>query len=51
MATELARKWWLLALRSAGILFAIMAVMWLVATLAVLVYVFCVYVSSMASLP
>ena len=37
MATDLARKWWLLVLRGAGILFAIMAVMWLGATLAVLV--------------
>jgi uncharacterized membrane protein HdeD (DUF308 family) len=51
MATYLARKWWLLVLRGAGILFTIMAVMWLGATLAVLVYVFGAYVWSMASLP
>jgi uncharacterized membrane protein HdeD (DUF308 family) len=51
MITDLARKWWLLALRGAGILFAIIAVIWLGAALAVLVYVFGAYVSSMASLP
>jgi uncharacterized membrane protein HdeD (DUF308 family) len=51
VATDLARKWWLLALRGAGILFGIMAVIWVGATLVVLVLVFGAYVSSIASLP
>jgi uncharacterized membrane protein HdeD (DUF308 family) len=50
MATDLTRKWWLLALRGAGILFGNMAVMWIGATLAVLVFVFGTYLLSMASL-
>jgi uncharacterized membrane protein HdeD (DUF308 family) len=45
MATDLARNWWLLALRGvAGILFGIVAFVWPGATLAALVIVFGTYV-------
>jgi uncharacterized membrane protein HdeD (DUF308 family) len=51
MIADLSRNWWVLMLRGAGILFGIMAVIWVCATLALLVYVFGAFVSSMASLP
>ena len=45
MATDLARNWWLLALRGvAGILFGIVAFVWPGATLAALILVFGAYV-------
>jgi len=45
MASDLARNWWLLALRGvAGILFGIVALVWPESTLAALVLVFGAYV-------